>query len=41
MCVLPRNRQLGSRGFHGQRRAAMRRATLTDWLETRFQGISS
>jgi hypothetical protein len=23
-----------------QRRAAKRRATLTEWLETRFQGIS-
>ena len=41
MCVSPWSRQLGSWGLHDQRRAAMRRATLTEWLEIRFHGISN
>ncbi|WP_170547955.1 hypothetical protein [Ruegeria atlantica] len=39
--LIPRNRQLGSRVSHHQPRAARRRATLTELLETRFHGISS
>ncbi|WP_162896719.1 hypothetical protein [Ruegeria sp. AD91A] len=36
-----RDRQLGLRVLLPQRRAAMRLATLTEWLDTRFHGISS